>query len=200
MFESLRLLYSENLIRAIFATVGMVAIFGLLLWVSIIDVKKMSVTFWKMLVAGFSTIFFPIITSLFCGCWKLPVYLAAAIPLWFFLLYINIKFNLDRFIGKADIDLLSAILAEMIMYSIWMFRTLESTIAAAQVMHFWYSGFLYLLLGSIAFVVIVSIIILIKFIKSGKKSFMKNVKDTRVSVIPMLMPVCLIIPYIIMTY
>ena len=200
MFSGLIELFNENIIRAVITTIGMIVILSLLCWVSIIDIKKKSVTFWKMIVVGASIILMPFIESFFTGCWLLPVCLFGALILWFVLLYLNVKFNKDKFVGKADVDLLMAVFSELVMYSIWMLLTIDLDIALIQINHLWYSAFLYLLIGSLIFMFVIFLIFFIKkFIMRRKDyTFRKLIKETKVSVIPMLVPVCLIAPYMIM--
>lgn len=200
MFSGLIELFNENIIRAVITTIGMIVILSLLCWVSIIDIKKKSVTFWKMIVVGASIILMPFIESFFAGCWLLPVCLFGALILWFVLLYLNVKFNKDKFVGKADVDLLMAVFSELVMYSIWMLLTIDLDIALIQINHLWYSAFLYLLIGSLIFMFVIFLIFFIKKFVMRRKdyTFRKLIKETKVSVIPMLVPVCLIAPYMIM--
>lgn len=199
MFEALINLYSTNIIRAIIATIGLITILCLTIWISINDIKTQRIKFWKLFVTGCAIIIFPILTGIFCGCWRMPVYLLLAFPIWFLLLVLNTKFNTNRFVGKADIDILSAVFALMIAYSLWMFRTIDSQIAGAQTTYFWYSSFIYLLFGSIAFVLTMVVVFIIKSKVKKEGKMRKLIKDTKVSVLPMLIPFCLVVPYIIMT-
>lgn len=197
MFDNLVYLLENEPLRG-YLTIGSLSIiFLLLLWVSIIDIKKQSITFWKMLVASSSTILLPIVVSLFCGCKYLKWFLIGALFLWVFLLFINIKFNKDKFVGKADIDLLSALFAENVMFSLWMFTVLDPNVVWIRITHAWYSFFLYLLLGSVVYIIIFLLVFLIKVILK-KSTFKELIKGTKVSVIPMLMPISIMIPYMIM--
>lgn len=198
MFNNLIDLFSSNPIRAYLITFSMIIIFLLLLWVSYIDIKKQCVTFWKMLIVSSSTILFPIILSFFCGCKYLKWFLIFSLILWILLLYLNVKFNKDKFVGKADIDLLSALFSETIMFCVWMFFILDKNIVWIRVTHVWYSFFLYLLLGSIIYILLFLCVFSVK-VFNKKVTFKELIKGTKISVIPMLIPISLMIPYIVMT-
>lgn len=197
MIENLKYLLETDPSRGYLVVGSLAVIFVLLLWVSIIDIKKQSITFWKMLIASFSTLLMPLIVSFFCGCSDLKWFLMGAIVIWILFLYINIKFNKDKFVGKADIDLLSALFAENLMFSSWMIKVLNPNIVWIRITHAWYSFFLYLLMGAIVYIVIFLIVFTFKAI-FGKASFRDLIRGTKVSVIPMLMPVSIMIPAMIM--
>lgn len=150
MFNHLLALFNNGeTVRGVLSVISMLVIAGLLTWVAIIDIVKQSIKFWKLLLAGGSVILCPFVVSLFSGCWLLPVCLLGAIPLWFLFLFLNIKFNLDRFVGKADIDIITAPISMLAMYCLWMFLTLDSQLASIQVTAALYNSFVYLLLGSL---------------------------------------------------
>lgn len=197
MFDNLFYLIETDPTRGYLTLGSMVIIFLFLLWVSIIDIKKQSITFWKMLVASFSVILMPLIVSFFCGCKDLKWFLMGAIVLWIFLLFLNVKFNKDRFVGKADIDLLSALFAENVMFCAWMFKVLDPNVVWIRITHAWYSFFLYLLIGAIIYIILFLIAFTIKVIMK-KATFKELIKGTKVSVIPMLMPISIMVPYMIM--
>lgn len=197
MFDKLIDFMKDSPLRGYLILVSMAVIFLLLLWISIIDIKKQSITFWKMLIASSSVIIMPLIVSMFYGCKCLKWFIMASIPLWIFLLYLNIKFNKDRFIGKADIDLLSAVFSLGVMFSVWMFVFSDPNFVWIQITHAWYSFFLYLLMGAIVYIVIFMLVFAFKVIFK-KASFKELIKGTKVSVIPMMMPVSIMVPYMVM--
>ena len=202
MFNWFTAMYATNAPRAIGILVLDAIVFGLLLWVSIIDIKKMSVTFYKMLLASGSTIACPLAISLFYWCdalTGLKWYLMAAVPLWFLLLYWNIKRNRDKFMGRADVDLLTALLSEGVCYSLWLLNSMDASAAMMHITAFWHRFAGYLAAGGLAFLVIVMVILGIKCIKSGgAMSMFYAIKSTRISIIPMFMPVAVMIPLDIM--
>lgn len=190
-------LFETDFTRAAVATAGILLLIGLLSWISIIDIKRKSITFWKMLVVGFAEIMVCFIGSFFCGCGILKWFILGSLPIWLFILFINVKFNKDRFIGKADIDLLSALFAELIVYSMWIYKvSANSQIAWVKISHVWYLSFLYLLIGALIFTGIVLAIFLIR--KLVFKTSLKELVKSKVSVIPMFVPVSIAIPLIIL--
>lgn len=200
MFNSLiNLLQNEaTQTRGIVISLGLVVIFSLLLWVSLIDIKKQSITFWKMLIASSSTIIIPMIASFFYGCRYLKWFFMIALIVWVLFLYFNIRFNNDKFVGKADIDLLSAIFAEAIMFSIWIFMYGDKEFSLIKITHLWYSFFLYLLIGAIFYVVLFLFMFSYKAYIKKEAPLKHLIKNTRVSVIPMLVPVSIMMPYTFM--
>ena len=195
LFENLIYLYETNLTRAIVITLCLAVILGLLLWVSIIDIKKHSIKFKYMLIASSSVIIMPFIASFFCGCYLLKWFLICALPLWIFFLFWNIKTNKDKFVGKADVDLLSAVISATIMYSLWIAVTTEYY--SIRIIHTWYSLFLYLLIGGICYVIFYLLTFLYKTLFK-KQKFMELMKTTKVPVVPMFIPVSFMMAYTFM--
>lgn len=190
-------LYNDNLVRAIVITCCLLLIFSLLIWVSIIDIKRKTITFWKMLIVGFSIIISPIIGAFFCGCGLLKWILLISIPIYIFFLFINIKFNHDKFIGKADMDILYSIFSINIAYGIWLYIVSDNmTVFGIRFANIWYITFLYLVLGGLLFIFITIIIFIIKRIFL-KKPF-NNIMKTRLPVIIMFTPACIAVPLTIM--
>ena len=197
MFDNLIYIYNSNPIRAIVVTVGLLIILGMLLWISVIDVKKHYIKFKYMLIASSSIIIVPFIASFFCRCRLLKWFILASFILWIFFLFFNIKFNKDKFVGKADVDLLSAVISENIMFSCWLWWTIDKY-ANIKIIHTWYSMFIYLLIGGIIYVAIYLIMFLYKILFK-KKTIRELFKETMVPVIPMFIPVCIMMSYIFMT-
>ena len=200
MFNALQSLYQSNVPRAVAITIAMAIVFAFLLWVSIIDLKRRSVTFWKMLLASGSVILVPFIVSLFYTCEKLGTlkwYIISAIPLWFLILYLNIKLNKDKFMGKADIDLLSAIFSVGLTYSVWLSTVVDKSAIVIRITGFWYSVLGYLVIGA-GIYLIVFIFLVVTKVATRRKTIKELIKDTRISIIPMFMPVSVMVPYIIL--
>lgn len=197
MFYDLEILLETEPYRGYGVIASIIVIFLMLSWISIIDIKKQKITFWKMLLASSSTIIMPLIMSFFCGCHYLKWFLMGSLLLWVGFLYFNIKYNKDKFVGKADIDLISAVFAEGIMFSGWMLFVVDPQYVWIRITHFWYSGFLYLLIGSLIFLAFF-LIVFAYYVITGKKNFKELLKGTKISVIPMLMPACIMIPYFVM--
>lgn len=200
MFDALFEMFQSNPPRAAAVTVAMVVVLGLLLWVSVIDVRKRSITFWKMLIASGSIIAAPLLVSLFYSCERLGSlkwFMMAAIPLWFFFLYLNVKINKDKFMGKADIDLLSAIFAVGICYSIWLSRVVEAEAVTIRITAFWYRSLGFLLLGALVYLAIFVVLVFARVV-TKKQTLKELVKSTKISIIPMFMPVSVMVPYMIL--
>lgn len=197
MFDNLIYLYENNLTRAIAVTVGLLIIIGMLLWVSIIDIQKHYIKFKCMLIASSSIIIIPFIASFFCGCKLLKWCILGSFILWFAFLFWNIVKNNDKFVGKADIDLLSALFSETIMFSVWQFIVNEEY-PDLYIIKTWYSLFTYLLIGGIFYVILYLLIFTYKKIVK-KQKLMQMIKETKVPVIPMFLPACIMMSYIFMT-
>lgn len=197
MFNELITMLSTDIVRAIIIIIGLCVILGLTIWISVIDIKDKAIEFWKMLVASSSTIIMPFIASFFCGCRLLKWFLLGSLVIWFLFLFINIKFNKDKIVGKADVDLLSAILAETIMFSVWTFITSENANAAwIKITAIWYNLLFFLLAGALLFLAVFMLIFIVNVIR--KKNSFKNLRKMKVSVIPMFIPVSVMMPYLFM--
>ena len=197
IFYNLRDLYNTDLTRAIVITIGLLIILGLTIWVSIIDLKKKSITFWKMLIVGFSILIMPIVGAFFCGCYLLKFILLLSIPIYIFFLFINIKFNHDKFIGKGDMDILYSIFSLMISYSVWLYITSDDkSVFAIRLGHAWYLLFLYLLIGGLIFILLTIINFVIRNI--FLKQTFKELVRTQVPVIAMFIPACITMPLLVM--
>lgn len=199
MFDSLIALYSTDLKRAIGVTIGCLIILGLMIWISVIDIKKKSVTFWKMLIASYSIIAIPLFMSFFCGCPYLKWFLLLSMLIWLLLLFLNVKFNKNHFIGQADIDLLSAIISEGLSVTLWIIYTTDNYVGL-QISQFWYLVFLYLLLGFLAFIVLTILISAIKvYIMHTNNKLLLELRHKKLPVIAAFIPVSVMIPLNIMT-
>ena len=201
IFSLLFDMFQTNPPRAWAITAIEILVLASVLWVSITDIKYKKIAFWKMLVAGAMVVIGPVILSFFYRCEELGTlhkYLIWAVPMWAALLYLNIRFNKDRFMGKADVDLLSAVFSLGVTFSFWHFSIQEdSSIAAINVTTFWYRLLGYMLLGALVYLVVFIIIVVVNISKNGT-SFMKTFKGTKISVIPMFLPLCLMAPYLVM--
>lgn len=200
MVSALNEMLKSNPPRAWAIVIVMFFVFIMLLWVSIIDIKRQSIVFWKMLISSSSIILGPLIVSFFYRCKNLGTmkwYIMLSIPAWFLLLYINVKRNRDRFMGRADVDLLSAIFSLGVCYSIWLSTVLPRETVVIKILGFWYRALGYLILGGLVYIGIFIVMLFIKvFIKKQKiRDLMKN---TKVSIIPMFMPVSLAVPYMVL--
>lgn len=197
IFSSLTPLFESNPFRAWFIVASMVIIAGLIIWVSIIDIKYKEIEFWKLLIVGGSTIILPIIESFICGCPWLKFFLIGSLVLWFLLLFLNIKFNDDSIFGRADVDIISALLSELIAVTIWMFlKSNGSDVANIAITGLWYNALFYLLVGAITFIVCFIIFFVIQVIR--KKEFIKDLRYRKTSFLPILIPVSVMVPYLIM--
>ena len=197
MFNELFNLMSKHPLRGYGILASLVIIFLLLVWISFIDIKRKSITFWKMLIASSSVILLPLIMSLFCGCKYLKYFLAASLILWMIFLYLNVRYNKDKFVGKADIDLLSALFAVNLAFSGWLYAISNKNFVFIQITNVWYSFFLYLTAGAIFYLVLFLFVFLFKVLFK-KATFKQLIKSTKISVIPMLIPISIMIPYMIM--
>ena len=197
MFDNLIYLYENNLTRAIAVTIGLLIIIGMLLWISIIDIQKHYIKFKYMLIASSSIIIIPFIASFFCGCKLLKWCILCSFILWFAFLFCNIVKNNDKFVGKADIDLLSALFSETVMFSVWQF-IVNKEYPDLYIIKTWYSLFTYLLIGGIFYVILYLLIFTYKKIVK-KQKLIQMIKETKVPVIPMFLPACIMMSYIFMT-
>ena len=197
IFYTLGDLYSSNIIRAVVITAGLILILGLMLWVSFVDLIKKKITFWKLLITGLSIIIVPIIGAFFCGCYLLKYFLLFSIPIYALFLFINIKFNHDKFIGKGDMDILYSLFSIMITYSAWLYKISDdNTIFGIKVAHAWYLLFLYLLIGGLIFILLTIINFVIRRVFMNQT--FKELVKTQVPVIAMFIPACILIPLMIM--
>lgn len=198
MFNGLINLFEQGkTARGVGIIISMLIILGLMIWITIDDVKKMKIKFWKILVATSSTILCPLVMSLFCGCKYLKFFLLGSILIWFLFLLINIKFNNSKIIGKADIDIMSAIISENLMCTLWLLYV-EPQYASIKITALWYNTFLYLMLGSIIFMIIVILILIVLRVFFKKKYAVLYVLRKKLPVIPLLIPMAVMAPYFIM--
>lgn len=198
-------MFNTNTPRAIVISIAMIIIIGTFSWVSIIDIKDKEISFWKLLITGGSLITMPIIASFYCGCPYLKFYLLGAIPIWFLLLFINIKFNNSKIIGKGDIDVVTASIADIIMYCIWLTQGSEVKAYNGQllvVLEYIHRCVGYFVISSFVFIGILLIFLFVQFIRSliigkGLDKFI-NLRKRRISAIPMFMIFCISVAYNIM--
>lgn len=175
---------------------------GLLIHISICDIKRKSVTFWKVLLTGSMLIIGPLVMSLFYNCEglrDLKLFMPRAFIYYIVLLYLNIKFNRDSFMGKADVDLLAAVASLGVAWSQWAFSAYEAEVAAIRVTAFWYSVLGYLLVGALAYLVVFFIFVL-RLVTTGKKTIRELMHDTTISLIPMFVPVSLATTALVMMH
>lgn len=198
MFEGLINFFNKGeYTKGIFMIFLLCIILGLMLWVSIIDIKKMSVTFWKMLITSSSIIICPLIWSFFCGCPYLKYFLMSALILWVLFLIININFNKNKILGQADVDLTSAIVSECIMTSAWMIYV-KKDFPELEITHLWMLFVLYFLIGSLMLLFLIILKFSISWITRNSRSPLKELRHKKIPAIPMFIPMAIMIPYNIM--
>lgn len=171
---------------------------GAMVWVSIDDIFHQEIYFWKLLIAGATTIVLPFIVSLVMGKWTLAACIFGSAVLWVAFLAINIWKNNDNFIGKADIDIVSAVGSLYIGGTVWLF--LEhgvGDIFLIQVSYLWYNFMLYFLVGSLFVIFVFLIIFGIRLIQK-KTHIGLLLKFTKVAVVPMLLPVSVVAPIVLL--
>lgn len=172
---------------------------GAMVWVSIDDIFHQEIYFWKLLIAGATTIVLPFIVSLLMGNWTLAACIFGSALLWIGFLAINIWKNNDNFIGKADIDIMSAVGSLYIGGTVWLYLKYGlGDIFYIQVSYLWYNFMLYFLVGSLFVIFIFLIIFGIRLIQK-KTHIGLLLKFTKVAVVPMLLPVSVVAPIILLT-
>lgn len=172
---------------------------GVMVWVSLDDILYQEIYFWKLLIAGASTIVLPFIVSLIMGEFLLSACIFGSAVLWVSFLAINILKNNDNFIGKADVDIVSAVASLYIGGSVWIWLTEKSgEVASIQLSYLWYNFVLYLLVGSL-FVIFIFLILFGIRLLQRKTHISLLFKFTKVAVIPMLLPVSVVGPLVLLT-
>lgn len=172
---------------------------GAMVWVSLDDIFHQEIYFWKLLIAGATTIVLPLIVSMVMGKWTLAACILGSAVLWVAFLAINILKNNDNFIGKADIDILSAVGSLYIGGTVWLYLEHGAgDIFAIQASYLWYNFVLYFLVGSLSVIFVFLIIFGIRLMQ--KKTHIGLLfKFTKVAVVPMLLPVSVVAPIILLT-
>lgn len=198
-YENLFNLVSNSPIKGYSLIIMSLIITGVMVWVSLDDIFHQEIYFWKLLIAGASTIILPFIVSLIMGKYLLSACIAGSAVLWIVFLAINILKNNDNFIGKADIDIVTAVGSLYLGGSVWIWLTAKSKdIALIQLNYLWYNFMLYLLIGSLFVIFIFLIIFGIRLLQ--KKTHIGFLfKFTKVAVIPMLLPVSVVAPLVLLT-
>lgn len=198
MFDNFIALFETDIVKAIYVAVGMLVVLALNIWVCAIDIKRQKIAFWKLLIAGGSTIIVTFIGSFLCDCPKLKWYLLLSIPIWIAILFINIKFNKAKIVGRGDIDIFSALISLTVAYSVWLYNVSQPEIALINISYIWYNFFLTMLIGSVLVVSIYLIRAIILSIKN-KQNILKYIIGVKISVLLMFLPTSVVMPMIFLT-
>jgi len=174
----------------------------LMLWVSYLDLRYQSVTFWKMLVASGSMVLATLAATFTCKCSTLASmrgYLLLSLPIWCVLLWLNIRFNHDRFMGKADADLLSCAFSMGVTHSMWLHaRAEDPAVFMVRITGFWYTFLGLILAGSLVYIAGLFIWTIWRMRKNGMGAI-RELKGMHMSILPMFIPLAVGLPFAILS-
>lgn len=166
------------------------------------DIMNQSIVFWKLFLTGLSTTLLPFIYVLIFGDYGFYQKLGygLSVIIYIFLLYLNIRFNRDGFIGKGDIDIIAGPFALTIGATIWqVLQNGSSTLSIINLTYIWFNFAGYVTVGLVISFVVFSIWAIIKLLT--KKLTVKTIlKDTRIPMIPSLIVISIMMPYILMVF
>lgn len=175
-----------------------IIILGFFIFICVRDLMDKSVVFWQLLISGGLMILAPLVVNAIFGPKCLTSYLFASVPIWGILLFINIKFNKEKRIGKADIDIISCLFSICASLILWQFGLDQGNdyalISATGLLH----GFIgYLLMGALVYILIFMIVFLIRL--GLHRVSMSDLKKMKVPMLPMLIPAVYFMTMSVMT-
>lgn len=181
-----------------FILISLIIIFGMMCWVSYQDIRNQKITFWKLILTGFVSIFLPFVYSFMSGNgFNQILAYGLSIPMYIFLLSVNYNCNKDRFIGKADIDIISAQISLSLAATFWQIRSNSGILLKMNISYIWLNFLFYLTVGLALGAVVFLLWFGIEMIKGNKNIFLL-MKDTRVPVLPSLIVVVVLNSYTLM--
>lgn len=199
MFNDFINLFSHNPIKAVYILLSLLWLLIVSINVSLDDIRKRKVVFWKMLIVGFSVILTTSFYSLFSGMgYQFIVFMFFSIPLYVIGLALNIMFNNDRIMGKADVDIILSYLSVASMFSAWSFFDKTHSIFAMDAPYVWSMVF-----GSMAVGLIVGVIVFVvhfAFLVVKKKRIWIQLVKEPVPALPMFIVPTLVVPMSIMLF
>lgn len=193
MFEWFYYEYQANPSHVMAIAVWFIFQLVVLIWVSYWDIKKMSVTVWKMLLTSLASIVGPAIVICIFSSKELFICLFASIFIWMAIIWINVKCNKNAKIGQADIDLLAGPISVCIAATAYFLIFSDPLIRWVCIAHLWSILFQYLFIGSLLYVIGFGSYFWVKA-KFKHQSFFKSIKGVKISAIPMFIPVVLMLP------
>lgn len=199
MFPSFNEYFNFTSLLGIVSIIIGLIMLGLLLWVSILDIKYKKVAFWKLLIAGFAIIMEPTLFHLTHSNWSLSFYLLGSIILFAFIIFLNLMFNNQKFVGKADIDILAAPISITAMYSLYL-NFEGGDFANLGILYIWYQLVQIMAVGLVGVFALYIIFALIRNALKGEFSVVKLfvfMKGAKIPVVPMLVPACVLMPLMI---
>lgn len=199
MFNDFINLFSHNPIKAVYILLSLLWLLAVSINVSLDDVRKRKVVFWKMLIVGFSVILTTSFYSLFAGMgYKFIVFMFLSIPLYVLGLTLNIMFNNDHIMGKADVDIILSYLSVAAMFSAWSFFDKAHSVFAIDAPYIWSMVF-----GSMAVGLIVGVVVFVlhfAFLVFKKKRIWIQLVKEPVPALPMFIVPTLVVPMSIMLF
>lgn len=186
VFQPLLELMDYRPLNGWFIAISLVIILSLMLWVSYYDVINQSIQFKKLIIAGFTSIFLPFLYSFISeNGWKQTLAYGLSIVIYFAILALNLVFNHDRFVGKADIDIVAAPLSLMIGATIWQILDNTGPALSMNLYYIWFNFLLYfgagLIIGTVVFLGWYTI-----QVAMGKTKFSLLFYGTRIPAVPTL--------------
>ena len=101
---------------------------SLYLFIIVLDFKYKEMEFSKILLAGSCNIILPFIPIAIWGCKCMVFILPGAAIAWIILLILNLKFNKETIVGRADIDILGLQIILLIAICIWVMIKIKSQV------------------------------------------------------------------------
>jgi hypothetical protein len=198
MFSQWMALFNSGHAVQAWAILGMELItLALYIWVSAVDIIRMKITFWKLILTGSFPLVATFAYSFFCGCPHKRWFLLCAIALYAILLFANVMFNRDRFIGRGDVDIAASILSLSIGYSAWVFAYSKYSSGLVQFTYVWYRLLSWLLAGFVLYL----IIFLLKFIICAvihHNWSIRGLMKSKVPLIPAFIPAAMLLELMVL--
>jgi hypothetical protein len=198
-------LFAGDSLRMWLSLGSMAITFLLFAWVSYDDFKSQYIVVWKLLLAIASLVVFPSILVFAYIDKTLGIMLASSVIPTALLLFLNEKFNKEKIIGKADIDVFTPIFSGVVMYAIWeafIHNAPENKISGVLMLKL--GNFVYYLLGAfiIGSIIVVLVHVIFTVIKMAIKKehgLWSHLRGQMVSAILMFVPMALVYELLLYT-
>lgn len=183
-------------VQLILASITMVIVSILYMWISIIDIKYKEIKAWKILIAVSINFLLPIVYLLSYGAQCMVKFLIFSFIVWFILSFLTGRFNTETVFGQADIDIFISQTIISISIILWAINVFEPIVRPFIILSFLDSIFKAYLVGLVGLLLFWSI----KFINSKilKRVELDSEDYRKVPILPSFIPVVILNMYVIL--
>lgn len=154
-------LWEESPARLVIVLAMTLIIMGLYTWNCVDDSKHRSIKTWKLMLAPTVLSLYCLVQSILpeetiigCGCPHLWPFVLGSYIIWLVIMVLNIFFNKQRFIGQADVTLLSYVILSTAAYCMWISGSAEPMFTQLYILDTIFTVALAFVLGGFFMIVI----------------------------------------------